>query len=151
MRRASWRPPNTTSATAAPSGGVDRGDNRATEQELLDIHAQGYLSALEAGVQTVMVSYNSWQGEKLHGQRYLITDVLKEQLGFDGIVVSDWDGIDEVQGCSKDKCAQAVNAGIDMFMVPTDWKTFIENTVAQVKVGELPSRASTMRSRASCA
>ena len=110
-------------------GGVDRGDNRATEQELLDIHAQGYLSALEAGVQTVMVTYNSWQGEKLHGQRYLITDVLKEQLGFDGIVVSDWDGIDEVQACSKDKCAQAVNAGIDLFMVPTEWKTFIENTV----------------------
>ena len=118
-------------------GGVDRGDNRATEQELLDVHAQGYLSALEAGVQTVMVTYNSWQGEKLHGQRYLITDVLKKQLGFDGIVVSDWDGIDEVQGCSKDRCAQAVNAGIDLFMVPTEWKTFIENTVALVKVGDI--------------
>ena len=119
-------------------GGVDRGDNRATERELLDIHAQGYLTALQAGVQTVMVSYNSWQGWKLHGQHALITDVLKTQLGFDGLVVSDWDGIDDVQGCSKDKCPQAVNAGIDLFMVPTEWKAFIANTVAGVKVGDIP-------------
>lgn len=119
-------------------GGVDRGDNRASEQHLLDIHGQGYLSALEAGVQTVMTSYNSWQGWKVHGQHYLITDVLKKQLGFDGLVVSDWDGIDEVQACSKDKCPQAVNAGIDLFMVPTDWKAFLQNTVAQVRAGEIP-------------
>jgi beta-glucosidase len=64
--------------------------------------------------------------------------VLKRRLGFDGIVVSDWDGIDEVQGCSKDKCAQAVNAGIDLFMVPTAWKGFIQNTVEQVRSGEIP-------------
>ncbi len=118
-------------------GGVDRGDNRAPEQQLLDIHAQGYLSAVQAGAQTVMVSYNSWQGWKLHGQRHLITEVLKERLGFDGIVVSDWDGIDEVQACSKDKCAQAVNAGIDLFMVPTDWQAFVQNTVALVRAGEI--------------
>lgn len=119
-------------------GGVDRGDNRASERKLLGIHAQGYLSALEAGAQTVMVSYNSWQVWKVHGQRYLIMDVLKTRLGFDGLVVSDWDGIDEVQACSKDKCPQAVNAGIDLFMVPTEWKTFIENTVAHVKAGDIP-------------
>lgn len=118
-------------------GGVDRGDNRASEQQLLAIHAQGYLGALQAGAQTVMVSYNSWQGQKLHGVTYLITDVLKEQLGFDGFVVSDWDGIDEVQACSKDKCAQAINAGIDLFMVPTEWKAFLQNTVAQVRAGEI--------------
>jgi hypothetical protein len=57
-----------------------------------------------------MASYNTWQGWKVHGQQYLLTDVLKQQLGFDGLVVSDWDGIDEVQGCSKDKCPQAINA-----------------------------------------
>ncbi len=81
--------------------GVDRGDNLAPEQQLLDIHGQGYISALNAGVQTVMASYNSWRGWKVHGQEYLLTDVLKKQMGFDGPVVSDWDGIDEVQGCSK--------------------------------------------------
>src|SRR5581483_3886993 len=118
--------------------GVDRGDNCATEQELLSLHAQGYISAIEAGVQTVMASYNSWRGVKLHGQRYLLTDVLKERMGFDGLVVSDWDGIDEVQGCSKDRCAHAVNAGIDLFMVPENWQGFIANTVAQVRTGDIP-------------
>jgi beta-glucosidase len=64
--------------------------------------------------------------------------VLKQRMGFDGIVISDWDGVDEVQGCSKDKCAQAINAGIDMVMVPTDWKNFIGNTLEQVRTGKIP-------------
>jgi beta-glucosidase len=120
------------------TGGVDRGDNTSSEEQLLSLHAQGYLSAIQASVQTVMASYNSWQGWKVHGQRHLLTDVLKTQIGFDGLLVSDWDGIDEVQACSKDKCPQAVNAGIDLFMVPTEWKTFLENTVAQVRAGVIP-------------
>ena len=91
-----------------------------------------------AGVQTVMVSYNSWNGLKVHGHQHLLTDVLKQRMGFDGIVVSDWDGVDEVQGCSKDKCAQAINAGIDMVMVPTDWKNFIGNTLDQVRTEKIP-------------
>ena len=118
--------------------GVDRGDNLSSEQQLLDIHAQGYIAALQSGVQTVMVSYNSWQGPKLHGQHYLITEVLKNRMGFDGLVVSDWNGIDEVQGCSVSACAQAVNAGIDLFMVPETWKAFIQNTVSQVRAGDSP-------------
>jgi beta-glucosidase len=118
--------------------GIDRGDNLSSEQELLDVHAPGYIAALQAGVQTVMVSYNSWQGPKLHGQHYLITEVLKNRMGFDGLVVSDWNGIDEVQSCTVDACAQAVNAGIDLFMVPEHWKSFIENTVAQVRAGDIP-------------
>jgi beta-glucosidase len=118
--------------------GVDRGDNLSSEQELLDIHAQGYIAALAAGVQTVMVSYNSWQGPKLHGQHYLITEVLKKRMGFDGVVVSDWNGIDEVQSCTVNSCAQAVNAGIDLFMVPQEWKAFVANTVAQVRAGDIP-------------
>jgi beta-glucosidase len=118
--------------------GIDRGENRASEQELLSIHGQGYLSAVQAGVQAVMVSYNSWQGVKMHGQHHLITDALKGSMGFDGLVVSDWDAIDEVQGCSKDHCAQAVNAGVDLFMVPERWRAFIENTVAQVRNGDIP-------------
>jgi beta-glucosidase len=118
--------------------GIDRGDNRASEQELLSVHGQGYLAAVQAGVQTVMVSYNSWQGIKMHGQHHLITDALKGSMGFDGLVVSDWDAIDEVQSCSKDRCAQAVNAGIDLFMVPEQWRAFIENTVAQVRNGDIP-------------
>jgi beta-glucosidase len=118
--------------------GVDRGDTRSSEEDLLRIHAPGYVAAIDAGVQTVMASYNSWNGWKVHGQRHLLTEVLKKRLGFDGIVVSDWDGVDEVQGCSKDKCAQAINAGIDMVMVPTEWKSFIVNTLEQVRAEKIP-------------
>src|SRR3984957_4502948 len=118
--------------------GIDRGDNRASEEDLLAIHGQGYVEAIRAGVQAVMVSYNSWRGVKMHGQHYLITDVLKGRMGFDGLVVTDWDAIDEVQSCSKDRCAQAVNAGIDLFMVPEQWRAFIQNTAAQVRNGDIP-------------
>jgi len=118
--------------------GIDRGNNVSSERELLAIHGQGYVSALESGVQTVMASYNSWQGIKLHGHRHLLTDVLKGRMGFDGVIVSDWDGIDEVQGCSKDRCAAAINAGIDMLMVPDQWLPFLHNTVAQVRDGDIP-------------
>jgi beta-glucosidase len=85
-----------------------------------------------------MASYNMWQGWKVHGQQYLLTDVLKQQLGFDGLVVSDWDGIDEVQGCSKDKCPQAINAGIDLVMAPTEWKSMIANLIEQVNAQDIP-------------
>ena len=117
--------------------GVDRGDTAVSEADLLRIHGAGYVAAIAAGVQTVMVSYNSWNGLKVHGHQHLITDVLKKQMGFDGIVVSDWDGVDEVQGCSKDKCAQAINAGIDMVMVPTDWRNFLTNTLDQVRAEKI--------------
>ncbi len=117
--------------------GVDRGDNLASEQELLEIHAQGYVPALEAGVQTVMASFNSWRGAKIHGSRYLLTEVLKERMGFDGFVIGDWNGHGEVPGCRNDSCAQAINAGIDMIMVPEDWKAFIANTLEQVRAGDI--------------
>src|SRR5262249_55408355 len=113
--------------------GVDRGDNRSSEADLLKIHGAGYVAAISAGGQAMMASYNSWQGLKVHGSSHLLTEVLKQRMGFDGIVVSDWDGVDEVQGCSKDKCAQAINAGIDLVMVPTEWKNFIGNTLDQVR------------------
>jgi len=117
--------------------GINTGDNRASEEELYSIHAQGYVQALKAGVQTVMASYNSWQGEKMHGQEYLLTDILKNQMGFDGFVISDWNGIGEVKGCTNDHCPQAINAGVDMIMVPQDWKKFISNTVQDVKDGHI--------------
>ncbi|MDO6423317.1 glycoside hydrolase family 3 protein [Saccharophagus degradans] len=122
-------------------GGTDKGDdqgnNLSTEQELIDIHAQGYISAIEEGVQTIMASFNSWNGEKMHGNKSLLTDVLKKQMGFDGLVVGDWDGHGQVKGCSNASCAQAINAGVDIIMVPNEWKPMFENTVAQVKSGEI--------------
>lgn len=119
-------------------GGVDQGNNIANEQTLFDIHAQGYLGGLTAGAQSVMASFNSWQGEKIHGNHYLLTTVLKEKMGFDGFVVGDWNGHGQVKGCSNESCPQSVNAGLDIFMVPTDaWKPLYENTIAQVNRGEI--------------
>lgn len=115
--------------------GVDQGDTRLTKDELLSVHAQGYVSAIEAGVMTVMASFNSWNGDKIHGNRELLTDVLRDEMGFTGFVVSDWNGIGQVSGCTPDNCAQAINAGIDMVMVPEDWRTLLDNMVAQVRSG----------------
>ena len=127
------------------AGGVDQGINLATHRQMIDMHAQGYIGALGAGVQTVMVSYSSWNDVadnrnygKMHGSRSLLTDVLKSQMGFDGFVVSDWNGIAQVPGCEKDHCARAVNAGIDMFMVPEKWKSFIRHTAQDVRDGKIP-------------
>lgn len=116
--------------------GDDQGDNIASEQALFDIHAQGYVGGLTAGAQSVMASFNSWHGEKIHGSNYLLTGVLKEQMGFDGFVVGDWNGHGQIKGCSNDNCPQAINAGLDVYMVPTDaWKPLLENTIAQVEQG----------------
>ncbi|WP_448556777.1 glycoside hydrolase family 3 protein [Thalassotalea montiporae] len=118
--------------------GDDQGDNVASEQELFDIHAQGYVGGLSAGSQSVMASFNSWHGKKNHGNKYLMTDVLKDKMGFDGFVVGDWNGHGQVKGCTNESCPQAVNAGLDIFMVPTAaWKPLYENTIAQVNNGEI--------------
>ena len=119
-------------------GGRDQGDNLATEIELRDLHAAGYVAALEAGVQTVMASFSSWHGQKLHASRELLTDVLKQRMGFDGFVVGDWNAHGQVPGCSDSSCAAAFNAGIDMFMVPEAWRALYESTLAQVRSGEIP-------------
>lgn len=119
--------------------GIDRGDNKDEEHILRDVHAAGYMSAIEAGVQTVMASFNSWHGERMHGHQYLLTDVLKNQMGFDGFVVGDWNGHGFINGASVLDCPQAINAGLDMFMVPDpDWKTLFNNTVMQIKTGIIP-------------
>ncbi|MDO6444701.1 exo 1,3/1,4-beta-D-glucan glucohydrolase [Colwellia sp. 1_MG-2023] len=118
--------------------GDDQGDNLATEQALFDIHAQGYVGGLSAGSQSVMASFNSWHGKKNHGNKYLLTDVLKNRMGFDGFVVGDWNGHGQIKGCTNESCPQSINAGLDIFMVPTNaWKPLYENTIAQVKSGEI--------------
>jgi len=118
--------------------GVDRGDTAATEQELVDIHAAGYISALDGDVLTTMASFNSWNGVKLHGHKYLLTDILKGRMGFDGLVVSDWNGHMQVPGCSVKQCAAAINAGLDLVMVPSDWKEMLANTIQAVNQGDIP-------------
>jgi len=117
--------------------GVDQGDNRYSEEQLRDIHAAGYPSAIAAGAQTVMASYNSFHGHKMHGMRSMLTDVLVGRMGFDGFVVGDWNGHGQVRGCKNDSCADSFNAGLDMFMVPHDWEALYHNTLKQVKSGEI--------------
>lgn len=118
--------------------GEDQGNTILPIEKLIEEHGQGYISAIDAGVQTVMASFNSWNGEKLHGQKYLLTDVLKGQMGFDGFVVGDWNGHGQVDGCDDEQCAKAIIAGVDMIMVPQSWLPFLQNTIAQVKAGEIP-------------
>ena len=118
--------------------GDDQGNNIASEEELFALHAQGYVGGLSAGAQTVMASFNSWHGDKIHGSKYLLTDVLKEKMGFDGFVVGDWNGHGQVKGCSNSNCAQAANAGLDVYMAPDEWKPLFGNLISQVNSGEIP-------------
>ena len=119
--------------------GVDQGNNVDDEQTLFDIHAQGYVGGLTAGAQSVMASFNSWQGKKMHGHKYLLTNVLKERMGFDGFVVGDWLGHGQIVGCTNYNCSATINAGLDIYMASGDaWKPLLENTIEQVKSGEIP-------------
>ncbi|NRR32833.1 glycoside hydrolase family 3 protein [Oxalobacteraceae bacterium] len=125
--------------------GKDQGVNMSSRAEMINIHGQGYYTALGAGAQTVMASFNSWTNEslgirigKMHGSKEMLTDTLKTKMGFDGFVIGDWNGHAQVPGCSDGSCPQAVNAGVDMIMVPDQWKAFIANTIASVNQGEIP-------------
>lgn len=113
--------------------GIDTGNNISSEQELRDIHAAGYPSAIAAGAQSVMVSFSSWQGQKMHGNKALLTDVLIERMGFDGFTVGDWNGHAHVPGCNETQCATSFNAGLDLFMAPSSWQGLYENTLRQVR------------------
>lgn len=121
------------------TGGRDQGDARISEQELRDVHLGGYPAALEAGTQSVMASFSSWNGEKMSGNKSLLTDVLKGRMHFDGFVVGDWNSHGQVKGCTNESCPQAINAGLDMFMYSgPGWQKLYTNTLDQVKSGVIP-------------
>jgi beta-glucosidase len=124
-------------ADGGTQDGIDRGNNYATEQELIAHHAYPYFSAVAAGVQTIMASHSSWQGVRMHGEHYLLTEILKNRLGFDGFVVGDWNSHGLVEGCTNTHCPESINAGVDMLMVPFDWKEFITNTIKDVESGAI--------------
>ncbi|HEY8593430.1 MAG TPA: exo 1,3/1,4-beta-D-glucan glucohydrolase [Sphingomicrobium sp.] len=120
-------------------GGKDQGDNPSTAEQLITIHGAGYPPAIEAGVQAVMASFSSVRGEKVHGDADLLTGALKQQMGFDGLLVGDWNAHGQVPGCSNTSCPQSVNAGLDMFMAPDSWKGLYDSTLAQARSGEIPA------------
>ena len=117
--------------------GIDQGETTISEEELLRVHAAPYLPAIAAGSLTVMVSFNSWMGEKCHGHQYLVSYLLKQKLQFKGFVISDWDGIDYLSENYFDAVGAGVNSGIDMFMVSENWQAFIEHLLHHVARGNV--------------
>ncbi|MEV4218674.1 glycoside hydrolase family 3 N-terminal domain-containing protein [Nonomuraea sp. NPDC049725] len=123
------------------AGGDDQGDTRLSESELRAVHLPPFEAAIARGVGSVMISFSSWNGVKVHGHQYLITTVLKGELGFSGFVVSDWNGVDQIDGApglSAQDVRTAINAGIDMVMAPTDWRRFIDLLRAETQAGRVP-------------
>jgi len=118
--------------------GVDQGDVDGDLAELMAIHAAPYPAAIKAGVTSVMASFNSINGTKMHGNGPLLTDELRGRLGFDGLVVGDWNGHGQVEGCTNADCPEALLAGLDVYMVPEDWKALHANLLVQVKDGTIP-------------
>ena len=125
------------------TNGKDQGNTEVDEETLRKLHMQGYVEAIRAGAKSIMVSYSSWNGEKLHGHKYLLTDVLKCELGFKGFVVSDWAAIDQLDKDYKSDIEKSINAGLDMIMIPNapgqennyvDFITKLKELVSENKV-----------------
>jgi beta-glucosidase len=146
-------------ADGGTADGADRGVARCSEDHVRNIHAAGFYSAIAAGAQCVMASFSSWENEanydlgaarpglyhepynhKVHGSKYLITDVLKNAVGFDGIVVSDWDAHSEVANCSIGDAGYAINAGLDVLMIAgrAAWQSVYHRAVEDVERGAIP-------------
>ncbi|WP_405010136.1 glycoside hydrolase family 3 N-terminal domain-containing protein [Kitasatospora sp. NBC_01539] len=125
--------------------GEDRGIARCTEDVLRNVHAMGFFSGIEAGAQSVMASYSGWEGSgrsepRMHGSRYLLTDVLKDALGFDGIVIGDWDAHPYVEGCSDGEAGNVIRAGVDVLMISAreNWQAVHRAALAEIRSGAIP-------------
>jgi beta-glucosidase len=119
------------------SGGKDQGDNLSSPTQLRDIAGAGYPPAIEAGVQAVMASFSLVRGEKVHGDKELLTGALKQDMHFDGLVVGDWNAHGQVPGCTNTDCPASINAGLDMYMAPDSWKGLYASTLAEAKSGRI--------------
>lgn len=122
----------------AAGGKLDQGDTQMDEAALRARFLPPYQAAIAAGAQSIMVSFSSWNGTKVHAHRYLLTDVLKGELGFQGFLISDWQAIDQIPGDYAADVATAINAGLDMIMVPYDYQRFISTLTAAVESGAVP-------------
>jgi beta-glucosidase len=130
--------------TAAGTGkgldgkGWDQGDTRCDEATLRRIHLPGYIAALKEGVATIMPSYSSWNGAKCTGQKHLLTDILKQELGFEGFLISDYNAIDQLSPDYKKDIELSVNAGIDMVMLTDHYAQFCGQLKELVAEGRVP-------------
>ena len=126
------------------TNGVDQGNTICDEATLRKLYLPPYRAAIKAGVGSIMVSYSSWNGQKMHGNKYLLTDVLKGELGFKGFLVSDWAAIDQISRVYKNDIEQSINAGLDMIMIPNgpekpnNYIVFIQDLKELVAEGKVP-------------
>ena len=120
------------------TGGRDQGDTIGETEDLVRIHARPYPAAIKAGAQVVMASFSSVNGQKMHASKAYLTGLLKEKMGFDGLVVGDWNGHGQIPGCTNSNCPQALLAGLDIYMVAEEWKPLYANLLAQVRDGTIP-------------
>ena len=118
--------------------GVDQGDVNGDIKELMVIYAAPYPAAIGAGAASVMASFNSVNGTKMHGNQALLAGELRGNLGIEGLVVGDWNGHGQVKGCTNSDCPQSLMAGLDVYMVPEDWKALHANLVREVQDGTIP-------------
>jgi beta-glucosidase len=128
----------TAFGSAQGGKGLDQGDTRVDEATLRRIHLPGYISAIQEGVGTIMPSYSSWNGVKVSGSKRLLTDILKDELGFEGFLISDYNAIDQITPDYKEAIAISINAGMDMAMVPQRYRQYYDNLKALVQEGKVP-------------
>ncbi len=124
--------------------GIDQGNTVCSEAKLRKLFLPPYRAAVKAGVGSIMVSYSSWNGAKMSGNKYLLTDVLKRELGFRGFLISDWAAIDQLSPDYQADVEQSINAGLDMIMIPNgpgrtnNYVEFIRDLKELVAEGKVP-------------
>ena len=118
--------------------GTDQGDSAVSIETLDAVHVRPYRTAVQAGVGAIMASFNSWNGQKCHGSRALLTDKLRGELGFEGLIVSDWNGTEQLSADFTESIALGVNAGIDLIMMPEKWKRLIHDLKSLALDGTVP-------------
>jgi beta-glucosidase len=128
----------TTFGSTRRGTGLDQGDTRVDEATLRRIHLPGYISAVQAGVASIMPSYSSWNGVKVSGNKHLLTEILKQELGFEGFLISDYNAIDQINPNYKTAIGMSINAGMDMAMVPSRYKEYIADLKQLVDEGVVP-------------
>jgi beta-glucosidase len=128
----------TAFGSARNGKGLDQGDTRVDEATLRRIHLQGYLTTVKAGVASIMPSYSSWNGVKVSGSKHLMTDILKQELKFDGFLISDYNAVDQLDPDFKKAIGISINAGMDMVMEPTRYKEFMTDLKALVDEKVVP-------------
>jgi beta-glucosidase len=129
---------DTDMGTGELNGLVDRGNVTVSEDELRAVDLTPYKTLVDAGTKIVMASFSSYQGVKMHEQKYLLTDVLKGEFGFKGFVVSDWEGLNALSGSNyQENVALAVNAGVDMLMEPNNYQDALNAIINNVNKGKI--------------